>query len=304
MENKILQDPKQNRIIILVLAILVLLLIGSNVYFVLERLTPDPPKTVAQTDEKVKLKTELDSLEAQIEQVNESKTKMSVEMEAKNDSLKAKIVILKHKLAKGQLTIAELMKTTEDVNALKSSVNSYAAEIVSLKRRNDSLRTVSDTLKNQLANVNQVANSLAATNKELGSKVKVASSIKLGNTEIEMYRIKNSGKEVEDNKASRVKKIKINFTIASNPIARKGSHDVFAQIMDPSGNLITNAESGTFKADGQDQQYTIQTSIDFKDDGSSYVILWLNPVAFQKGTYTIMFYADGYSMGKTSFTLL
>jgi len=302
MENKFLQDPKQNRILIYVLAGLVLLLIASNVYFVIQKLTP-APAVVVLPDEKIKLKTELDSLEAQIEQVNESKTKMSVEMEAKNDSLKNKIVILRHKLAKGKLTIDELMKANADVNALKTSVNTYAAEIVNLKKKNDSLKTVSDTLSTRLANVNTKASNLEASVKDLGSKVKVASSIKLGNTEINTYRIKNSGKEVDDIRASKVKKIKINFTVASNPIARKGSHDVFAQIIDPAGNLITNAESGTFKADGGDLQFTIQTSIDFKDDGSSYVIAWLNPAAFQTGTYTILFYADGYTMGKTSFTL-
>src|ERR1700761_4587035 len=103
---KILQNPKQNIIIICVLVGLVLALIASNVYMYIQKNTPEP-KAVVQNDEKTKLKTEIDSLEAQMEQVNESKTKMSVEMEAKNDSLKAQIKILRHKLAKNTLTIAE-----------------------------------------------------------------------------------------------------------------------------------------------------------------------------------------------------
>src|ERR1700709_2579483 len=94
---KILQNPKQNIIIICVLIGLVLALIASNVYMYIQKNTPEP-KVVVQNDEKIKLKTELDSLEAQIEQVNESKTKMSVEMQAKNDSLKTQIKVLRRKL--------------------------------------------------------------------------------------------------------------------------------------------------------------------------------------------------------------
>jgi len=301
---KILQNQKQNVIIIYVLIGLVLALIASNVYMYIQKSTPEPEaKTVAQVDEKVKLKGELDSLEAQIEQVNESKTKMSVEMQAKNDSLKTQIKILRIKLKKGNLTIAELRKTNEDVKELKSNVATYADEILRLKKKNDSLVTVSDTLKNKLATVNERASNLEKRNQDLGSKVIVASSIKLAASNIIAYKIKGSGREVEVSRASQVKKIKINFTVANNPIARKGLHDVYLQIIDPSGNMIASPDSSTFKAEGQVLQFTIKTSIEFKDDGGTYVIIWQNPAAFMKGTYNLLFFADGYSMGKTGFTL-
>lgn len=299
---KILQNPKQNIIIICVLVGLVLALIASNVYMYIQKNTPEP-KVVVQNDEKVKLKTELDSLEAQIEQVNESKTKMSVEMQAKNDSLKTQIKILRRKLHQNNLTIAELEKTNEDVKELKSSVANYADEISRLKKKNDSLMTVSDTLKSKLASINEKAYSLEKRNQDLGSKVIVASAIKLAASNIMAYKIKGSGREVEVSRASQVKKIKINFTIANNPIAKKGLHDIYAQIIDPSGNMIASPDSSTFKAEGQVLQFTIKTSIEFKDDGSTYVIIWQNPAAFIKGTYNLLFFADGYSMGKTSFTL-
>jgi len=67
--------------------------------------------------------------------------------------------------------------------------------------------------------------------------------------------------------------------------------------------LITTTESTNFTADGQDLQYTYKTSIDYKNDGSSYTIDWVNPSAFQKGGYTVILYADGFTMGKTSFEL-
>ena len=81
-------------------------------------------------------------------------------------------------------------------------------------------------------------------------------------------------------------------------------HDIYVRIIDPTGNLITSTDpNSTFNADGQDLQSTYKTSIDFKNDGSGYTIDWDNPSPFQKGTYTVLLYADGFTMGKSSFML-
>jgi hypothetical protein len=125
----------------------------------------------------------------------------------------------------------------------------------------------------------------------------------LAAADIVAYKIKGSGKEVDTKRAAPAKKIKINFTVAGNSVAQKGMHDIFIRIIDPTGNLITESDSGPFSADGQDLQFTYKTAIDFKDDGSAYTIDWLNPGAFQKGAYTVLLYADGYTMGKTGFEL-
>ena len=302
MENKIGQDPKQSAYIIYILIGLVVLLIGSNIYFFLQR-DKGEPKVVVQDTEKIKLKSELDSLESQIEEVNESKTKMSDELMAKNDSLKAKIQVLRAKLNRGKLTAAELTKAREDLKDLKSSVADYSTQIVALKRKNDSLTTVTDTLKSKLANVNQKASNLEKSNQDLGSKVKVASALKMANSSVATFKVRSSGKEVENDRASQVKKIKINFTIAGNPIAPKGKHSIYVQVVDPTGNVVDAPDSGNFTADGQDLKYTVNSTIDFNDDGSPYVLMWQNPAPFQKGAYTILLFADGYSMGKATFSL-
>jgi predicted nuclease with TOPRIM domain len=224
-------------------------------------------------------------------------------MQAKNDSLQAKIKVLRQELAKGKLTQAELDKAQEDVKQLRYFVASYTAQIDELKKQNTSLTSERDTLKTNLAVASKKDSSLSKQNQDLGAKVKVGSAIKLAEADVVAYKIKSSGKEVDVKRASPAKKIKINFTVASNSLAEKGMHDIFVRIIDPTGNLITETDSGNFSADGQDIQFTYKTAIDFKDDGSEYTIDWVNPVAFQKGTYTVLLYADGYTMGKTSFML-
>jgi hypothetical protein len=302
MENQTGQTPKKNSNVIYFLIVVVLALLATDVYLYLQKNKSDT-KIVYQNDEKTRLQTELDSLEAQIEQVNVGKTKLSATMQAKNDSLKAKIRVLRVELAKGKLTVAELAKAQEDVKQLRYFVTNYTAQIEELKKQNTSLTAERDTLKTVVKAVSQKDSVLAKQNQDLGTKVKVASAIKLATSDVVAYKIKGSGKEVEVSRANPAKKIKINFTVASNSVAEKAMHDVYVRIIDPTGNLITSNDSGTFNADGQDLQFTYKTAIDFKDDGSGYTIDWQNPAPFQKGNYTVLLYADGYTMGKTGFML-
>ncbi|WP_259069084.1 hypothetical protein HDF24_05380 [Mucilaginibacter sp. X4EP1] len=302
MENQTGQTPKKNSNVIYFLIVVVLALLATDVYLYLQKNKSDT-RIVYQNDEKTRLQTELDSLEAQIEQVNVGKTKLSAELTAKNDSLKAKIKVLRGELAKGKLTVAELSKAQEDVKQLRYFVTKYTADIEELKKQNASLTTERDTLKTNLATVNEKATTLEKQNQDLGTKVKVGSAIKIATADVVAYKIKSSGKEVDVKRASPAKKIKINFTVASNDIAQQGMHDIFVRIIDPTGNLITGTDSANFNADGQDLQFTYKTAIDFKNDGTPYVIDWVNPSAFQKGTYTVLLYADGYTMGKMSFLL-
>jgi predicted nuclease with TOPRIM domain len=303
MENQSGQPSKKNSNVIYFLIVVVLALLGTDVYLYLQKNKSDT-KIVYQHDEQTRLQTELDSLESQIEQVNAGKAKLSAAMQAKNDSLTAKIKVLRVQLAKGKLTKAELNKAQEDVKQLRYFVTKYTADIEELKKQNQTLTTERDTLKTSLATVAKKADTLTKQNQDLDAKVKVAQALKLATANVVAYKIKGSGKEVDVTRANPAKKIKINFTVASNSIAIKGLHDIYVRIIDPTGNLITPADGGTFNADGQDLQYTYKTSVDFKDDGVQYTIDWVNPnLPFQKGTYTVLLYADGSTMGKTGFTL-
>jgi DNA repair exonuclease SbcCD ATPase subunit len=302
MENQSEQSSKKNSNVIYFLIVVVVALLGTDVYLYLQKNKSDT-KIIYQNDEKTRLETELDSLEAQIEQVNAGRTKMSAELMAKNDSLRAKIKSLRIELNKGKLTAGDLSKAQEDIKQLRYFVTKYTADIEELKKQNATLTTERDTLKTNLASVSAKATDLEKQNEELSTKVQAASSLKVGIVQVTAFKVKSNGKESDVTKAKQANKIKVNFTIANNDVAEKASHDIFMRIIDPTGNLITANDSGMFTSEGQDLQYTYKTAIDYRNDGSTYTIDWTNPVAFQKGTYTVLMYADGYTMGRTSFIL-
>src|ERR1700712_2262565 len=107
MENQQTQEPKKNSNVIYFLVVVIVALLGTDVYLYMKKNNSDQ-RIVVQSDEKTRLQTELDSLEAQIEQVSSGKAKLSKTLQAKNDSLRVKIKVLRGELAKGKLTAAEL----------------------------------------------------------------------------------------------------------------------------------------------------------------------------------------------------
>lgn len=297
MENQQEQTPKKNSNVIYFLILVIIALLGTDVYLYLKKNKADD-RIVYVNDQKTRLETELDSLEAQIAQVNAGRVRMTTEMQAKNDSLQAKIKVLRSELAKGKLTAEELSKAQEDVKQLRYFVTKYTADIEELKKQNQDLTIERDTLRTNLTTVAAKASDLEKQNQDLNTKVQVASALKLGAINIVGYKVKNNGKESDETKAKNVNKLKIGFTVAGNQVAAKGTHDIFFRIIDPTGNLITSTDGGTFTADGTELQATYRTSIDFYDDGKTYIVDWMSQQPFQKGTYTVLMYADGYTMGK------
>jgi prefoldin subunit 5 len=302
------QSPRKNSNVIYFLIVVIIALLGTDVYLYMKKSNSDE-RVVTQNDEKTRLQTELDSLEAQVEQVNAGRTRLSADMKAKNDSLQSKIKYLRGELAKGKLTQAELAHAQEDIKQLRYFVTSYTAQIEELKQQNTALATERDTLKTNLTavsqkaeNLTQQANTLQQQNQDLDKKVQMGSALKVGSANVMAYKVRSSGKEVDVTRSSTAKRLKINFTVASNDLAAKGPHDIFVRITDPMGNFITGP-GGTFNADGQDMPYTYRQSINFNNDGAPFVIEWENSNPFVKGTYNITLYADGYTMGKTSITL-
>ncbi|HEX3386451.1 MAG TPA: hypothetical protein VHS53_14730 [Mucilaginibacter sp.] len=306
MENQSGQTPKKNSNVIYFLIVVVLALLGTDVYLYLQKNKSDT-KIVYQEDEKNRLKVELDSLEDQIEKANSGKAKMTAAMQAKNDSLESKIRVMRQLLDRGKLTKAELNKAQEDIKQLRYFVANYTEQIDSLKKQNGALSDANTHLKTNLDSANTKTTQLTAQNTDLSSKVTVAKALKVGRVDVGAFKVKGSGKEVEETRAKPTTKLKINFTVASNTLADKALHDVYVRVLDPTGNLITDANSASFTADGQTLQATYKTSIDFKNDGSMFTIDWApassSDPKFQKGTYTVILYSDNSTMGQGAITL-
>ncbi|MDB5013525.1 MAG: hypothetical protein JWQ25_1727, partial [Daejeonella sp.] len=283
-----------------------LALLGTNAYLFFKDKKANE-RVVTLGDEKARLQTvmqtEIDKIEAELDNSNSSNVKLSSQLKEEQELARAKIASLRADLSKGKLTQGQLKKAEAELQQLRYFVTKYTADIEDLKKQNATLTVERNTLKTTVDSVSAKATEYEKQNQELNTKVKAAASIKTGNVSITPIKVKNSGKETDVSRASATKKLRLNFSVVNNSIAEKGMHDVYIRVIDPSGNLIVSDNGGMFLADEDELQYTYKSAIEFANDGKDYSIDWTNPGSFSKGTYTIVLYADGYTMGRGSVTL-
>ena len=303
MENPSQEQPirkDSNKIYFLILVILALM--GTNAYlFFKDKKAND--RIVTISDEKTRMQTEIDKIEAELDNSSGDNVKLSEQMQNEQTMAREKIQELRIALKKGQLTQGQLKKAQEDIKQLRYFVTKYTADIDVLRKQNVTLITERDELKTAVDSVSSKANDLERQNQELSTKVQAAAALKTGNVSVSAFEMRNNGKENGVTRGSTAEKIRINFSAVNNSIAEKGLHDIYFRVIDPSGNLIVSTNGGLFTADDEELQYTYKTAIEFANDGKAYSIDWANPAKFQKGTYTVVLYADGYTMGKGAVTL-
>lgn len=299
MDNQEQKRNDNNKIYFLIAVIVALL--GTSVYLFLQK-NKTEQQIVTITDERSALQSDLEKLETELEQANSANTKTTEELNSKDEQLKTKIAELRESLANGTLTKSQLSKTRAELQNLRGMISKYTTDIEDLQQQNAVLTVERDSLKTTVSNAYKEAQIMARKNDSLDTRVKAGAKLKSVGINVATFKIRNNGREIDADKASTVKKLKINFSVPANPIAEKGMHDVYVRLLDPSNNLLSG-ENGTFNADGQDLQYTYKTSIDYNGDGKSYVVDWVNKVVFIPGNYTVMLYTDGSTMGKGAFSL-
>ncbi len=303
MGNQEQEEPVRkdsNKIYFLIAVIIALL--GTNTYLFFKDKKANE-RIVTISDEKTRMQTEIDKIEAELDNASSLNIKLSEELQQEQDKARKKIDELRSALRQGQLTQSQLAKAQEDIKQLKSFVSQYSTEIADLKKQNANLTNERNVLQSTVDSVNTKATELEKKNEELNSKVQTAAAIKAGNINITAVNVRNRGKESESSRANTTDKLKVSFSVINNPLAQRGLHSIYMRVIDPNGNLIISNDAGMFSADGEELQYSYMTSIEFANDGKIYSIDWQGNSSFMKGTYTVLLYADGYTMGKGSINL-
>lgn len=299
-------DPKdpvnkgdRNKIYFLIVVIVALL--GTNA-FLFFRDKHEKQRFVTTSTEKDRLKLEVEKIEVEFDKVNLLNVSLTEKLQTEQQLARTKILELKKALQKGFVTQAELFAAQDQLKQLREFLAGYKDDITHLEKENSSLKSERDSLENSVITVKAKAHDLEKKNSELDAKVKSSAALKAFNVHLTAFKVKNSGKSVEVTKASTAKKLITYFSIVPNQLAEKDYHKIYIRIFDPAGNLIAN-ENNMFEADGQEMQYSDMITVSYNNDDTSYSLEWVNPKVFIKGTYSIILYANGFTMGKSAITL-
>jgi myosin heavy subunit len=289
----------RNKIYFLIIVIVALL--GTNAYLYF-RDKQESARFVSVNTEKDRLKLEVEKIEVELDNVNQLNTTLTEKLQQEQQLARNKIYELKSALEKSQLTQGELSEAQREVKELRQFVKNHQEQIAKLNQENLLLKSERDSLVNSVNQVNEKAEKLAQKNQELSKKIKEGAALKAINMEVIAFRVRKSGKQVAVKNAGAAQKLDIRFGIAPNELVEKKYYKIYVRVFDPAGNLIAD-ENNMFDANKQQMQYSEMTTIAYEEQKELYILPWVNPTDFIKGTYSVILYADGFTMGKSSITL-
>lgn len=289
------QNNSKLKAIILVLS---LLLLASLAYMF--KLSSDNKTLLEKGEEKYeKILSEKDLV---LKDLEEMKAKYDEEIAA-NTSLKENLEAEKTKI---DALIARIKKGESVANykndyfRLKREMESLVAENASLKEELKKLATNLDSTNIELEATKGYNDKILNQNEELAKTVEKGQKLVIVNLKTTPIKEKNSGKQIETEKASRVNKLKVSFTIAENELAKTGERKYYVQIIDSQNNVLGEKKTITFNEKILNYSFT---SIVKYENNTVDVVQELSGKDFKKGKYYINIFDKGDLVANSTFEL-
>jgi hypothetical protein len=188
----------------------------------------------------------------------------------------------------------------KDYIRLKREMDSIIAENTKLKEENIMLNKNLDSTIVVLDESKKYNDTLVNQNEKLSKTVEKGQKLVIVNLKTIAVKERNSGKQIETEKASRADKLKISFTIAENTMAKSGEREYYVQVIDASNNVLGVKKSVTFN----DKLLTYSFISKVKFENSTVdVYEELSGSDFAKGKYYINIFSKGDLVANSTFDL-
>ena len=155
------------------------------------------------------------------------------------------------------------------INRLQGKVEGYTElllaqdeEIERLKKLNEQLYEENKEQKVEINNLNSTISNINESNQLLEEKIKVAARLELKDIEI-IGVFRNGSTKVKSFKNRSLSKIRIDFTLAENELAKIEVLDIYIRVEKPSGDVFFDISkgSGSFTFENRELFYTIKRGV-------------------------------------------
>jgi hypothetical protein len=293
------EKSRENRLLIIIIFILaiLLLLLGWQYWKQKQAMVEQKQSTVDKIDT---LRSNLIDLQAQFANLKTSDSKMQNQLNSKKDT----ITMLLQQAEKYKNDPYIIMRLKKETETLRSIMKDYIRSIDSLNTLNKKLTSERNIAVESLRTEKNYSGQLEKTNSKLQDVVHAGSMLAASAVSAEGVHYRFGKKEVETENAKKVEKIKVQFTITANRIAKAGNKDIYVRVITPDGKELskTGDESSIFSFEGSKGYYDAIQSVDYANQDMSLVIYCESTTGFIPGNYIIKLYADGNEMGETSVT--
>ena len=290
-----MEEKRSNSSLKAIIIVLSILLVGSLTY--MYKMSTDNEATERKyIDEKDQLLADLKEAKANYDAAIADNSGLKSELEAE----RAKIEELIAEVEKSKGDVASLTRYKNDYARLKREMDNLIKENNRLKEQNATLTVERDSTKTALDETRRFADTLVNQNTNLAKTVERASKLTIVNLRTESFKERSSGKLVSTDKASRVDKLRVSFTIAANEVAKSGNKVYYVQIIDSKNNVLGEKKTEIFG--NYTLTYSFVTNAIYENKTMDVTEV-LSGKDFAKGTYFVNIFDRDQQVATSSFTL-
>lgn len=291
-----------------ILWIIIALLLGSN-GLTIWLLMQEKSKVVESKIVTEKVVVERDNIQSDLLELQKDYQNLQVTdaaMQKDIDEKKARIeeLLVEAKKHKGDAyMIGKLKKEAETLRAI---MQGYVRTIDSLNTLNQTLVAEKKTVLKQLGAEKEKQTVLIKEKDELKTTIAKGSILTCFNISAKAVLFKRGGKkESETTKARKAEKIKVNFSLGENKIAKPGEKTVYIRIMTPDGKEMAKNydESYKFNFNQNSGYYAGKAELNYANVEISGVTYCEGQGEMVPGNYNIEITCDGVVIGNTTLKL-
>ena len=297
-DEEILKRSNSNRKVIIFFSVLVIALVAS-LFFQKNQMEEEMELKIQFIEEKNILRDELDDLIDEHDGLLEEYGDL-------NEQLHEKDSVIQNQIAE----IRNLIRVKNDLNearkkivALKDISKKYLANIDSLIVLNEQLYIEKDSVIKENKNINWRNYKLSKQNKKLEEKVSRGAVLELIDFNIETIKIRSSGKEVITQKAKKVQKIKVCYTIGANHISNSEIKVLYMQLIDFEGEVVQNREDIEFTINDSTLKATTFTEFEYNNIKIENCFEWERVQQLESGNYLMKLIIEGKVSAEKKFEL-
>lgn len=235
---------------------------------------------------------------------------IKIEYAGFSDSLLAKDSIIQAnamEIRKLLDTQYEFYKVKKKLDKLRSISQGYLKQIDSLYTVNYELREENQEIRSSYQKEQQKTSTLQKDKEALTEKVTSAAVLKA--YKITAAGVRGNGdKEKETDRARRVEKVKVCYTLGENPLLSAGAKNVYIRISRPDKMILSQGKGDdySFSYKGEILQYTMRSTVNYQNKAMDVCTYWINRSTKEnlpEGVYVVSVYADDFEIGQSSFEL-
>ncbi len=282
--------------IIIVLSVLVIGLSGILLY---ESLNTEMSE--------IEIRQQFSHLKDEYKQIEKDLDMAINDLEINNQEIIAQKEKIGRLIRKNNITEEELNQAKKMMKNLSEVVlKSYKSKVRNLEEQEGGLVKEKESLAQQILKIQKKVEEINERyNKEKRSskmkehilrekeeQINYASRLILSNFILNGFKVRNSGKEIQTDKASRIDRIKVSFDIVPNKLVESGIKKIYTIIKKPSGEIVTfvNQDTGEFIFENKRMKYSDELKFSYTSGEEKTLEFTWDNEDFERGDYVMEVY--------------